>query len=197
MVTPEVTPFCDAGYETYSATAHAAITTQGSPLKFLSPVSDYKGSDWEFVIADDNIKKAIKSWKVGNDDDDSIKSGGGGKDLEIKWKVPDDSSGTYVELLFKTSNITVKRFYFTAKGGVVACMSNCRDDATTTTDADGMVCTHYPCHSPNCEQGLAPEPQAACELVEDGLAVPLFYTVTIIANGYSWIDDDGEKLKSE
>ncbi|SCO49166.1 uncharacterized protein FFNC_12466 [Fusarium fujikuroi] len=184
MTTPEITPFCDAGYETYSATAHAAIPTQGSPLKFFIPVSDDKGSDWDFVIADDNVKEAVKSWKVGNDDDDSIESGGGGKDLEIKWKVPDDSSGTYVELLFKTSDINMKRFAFTAKGGVVACMPNCKDDATTTTDADGM-------------QGPAPEPQAACELVEDGLAVPLFYTVTIVANGYSWIDDDGKKLKSE
>ncbi|RKL39951.1 hypothetical protein BFJ72_g6680 [Fusarium proliferatum] len=197
MTTPEITPFCDAVYETYSATAHAAIPTQGGPLKFFIPVSDDKGSDWDFVIDDVNVKEAVKGWKVGNDDDDSIESGDGGKDLEIKWKVPDDSSGTYVELLFKTSNTNEKRFTFTAKGGIVACMPNCKDDATTTTDADGMVCTHYPCHSPNCEQGPAPEPQAACELVEDGLAIPLFYTVTIVANGYSWIDDDGKKLKSE
>lgn len=28
--------------------------------------------------------------------------------------------GTYVELLFKASNINVKRFAFTAKGGVVS-----------------------------------------------------------------------------
>ncbi|KAF4493288.1 factor for adipocyte [Fusarium agapanthi] len=197
MTTPEITPFCDAGYETYSATAHAAIPTQGGPLKFFIPVSDDKGSDWEFVIDDDAVKEAVKGWRVGNDDDDSIESGDGGKDLEIKWKVPDDSSGTYIELLFKTSDVDVKRFTFTAKGGIVACMPNCKDDATTTTDADGMVCTHYPCHSPNCEQGPAPEPHAACELVEDGLAVPLFYTVTIVANGYSWIDDDGKKLKNE
>ncbi|KAF5716920.1 hypothetical protein FMUND_6108 [Fusarium mundagurra] len=197
MTTPEITPFCDAGYETYSATAHAAIPTQGGPLKFFIPVSDDKGSDWDFVIDDDDVKEAVKSWKVGNDDDDSIESGDGGKDLEIKWKVPNDSSGTYVELLFKTSDVDEKRFAFTAKGGIVACMPDCRDDATTTTDADGMVCTHYPCHSPNCEQGPAPKPQAACELVEDGLAIPLFYTVTIVANGYSWIDDDGKKLKSE
>ncbi|KAF5543692.1 factor for adipocyte [Fusarium phyllophilum] len=197
MTTPEITPFCDAGYETYSATAHAAIPTQGGPLKFFIPVSDDKGSDWDFVIDDDDIKEAVKSWKVGNDDDDSIESGDGGKGLEIKWKVPNDSSGTYVELLFKTSDVGEKRFTFMAKGGIVACMPNCKDDATTTTDADGMVCTHYPCHSPNCEQGPAPEPQAACELVEDGLAIPLFYTVTIVANGYSWIDDDGKKLKNE
>ncbi|KAF5641644.1 hypothetical protein F52700_3284 [Fusarium sp. NRRL 52700] len=197
MTTPEITPFCDAGYETYSATAHGAIPTQGGSLKFFIPVADDKGSDWDFVIDDDDVKEAVKGWKVGNDDDDSIKSGDGGKDLEIKWKVPDDSSGTYVELLFKTSDVDAKRFAFTAKGGIIACMPNCKDEATTTTDADGMVCTHYPCHSPNCEQGPAPEPQAACELVEDGLVVPLFYTVTIVANGYSWIDDDGKKLKSE
>ncbi|RBQ70365.1 hypothetical protein FVER53590_10974 [Fusarium verticillioides] len=197
MTTPEITPFCDAGYETYSATSHAAIPTQGSHLKFFIPISDDKGSDWDFVIDDDNVKEAVKGWKVGNDDDDSIESGDGGKGLEIKWKVPDDSSGTYVELLFGASDVDEKRFTFTAKGGIVACMPKCKDDATTTTDADGMVCTYYPCHSPNCEQGPAPEPQAACELVEDGLAIPLFYTVTIVANGYSWIDDDGKKLKSE
>ncbi|KAF5645823.1 uncharacterized protein FTJAE_2253 [Fusarium tjaetaba] len=197
MTTPEITPFCDAGYETYSATAHAAIPTQGGPLKFFIPISDDKGSDWDFVIDDDNVKEAVKSWKIGNDDDDSIESGDGGKGLEIKWKVPEDSSGTYVELLFGASDVDETRFAFTAKGGIVACMPNCKDDATTTTDADGMVCTHFPCHSPNCEQGPAPEPQAACELVEDGLAIPLFYTVTIVANGYSWIDDDGKKLKSE
>ncbi|KAF5665250.1 factor for adipocyte [Fusarium circinatum] len=166
MTTPEITPFCDTGYETYSATAHAAIPTQGGSLKFFIPVSDNKGSDWNFVIDDDDVKEAVKG-------------------------------GTYVELLFKTSDVDAKRFTFMAKGGIVACMPNCKDDATTTTDVDGMVCTHYPCHSPNCEQGPAPEPQAACELVEDGLAVPLFYTVTIVANGYSWIDDDGKKLKSE
>lgn len=92
MTTPEITPFCDAGYETYSATAHAAIPTQGGPLKFFIPVSDDKGSDWDFVIDDDNVKEAVKSWKVGNDDNDSIESGDGGKDLKIKWEVPDESS---------------------------------------------------------------------------------------------------------
>ncbi|KAG9497340.1 hypothetical protein J7337_012135 [Fusarium musae] len=119
MTTPEITPFCDAGYETYSATVHAAIPTQGSHLKFFIPISDDKGSDWDFVIDDDNVKEAVKGWKVGNDDDDSIESGDGGKGLEIKWKVPDDSSGTYVELLFGASDVDEKRFTFTAKGGIM------------------------------------------------------------------------------
>ncbi|KAG5773336.1 hypothetical protein H9Q73_012159 [Fusarium xylarioides] len=140
MTTPEITPFCDAGYETYSTTAHAAIPTQGGLLKFFIPISDDKGSDWDFVIDDDNVKDAVKGWKVGNDDDNSIESGDGGKDLKSSGKLP---------II------------------LVACMPNCKDDATTTTDADGMVYTHYPCHYPNCEQGPAPEPQAAYESVED------------------------------
>ncbi|KAF4336785.1 hypothetical protein FBEOM_9342 [Fusarium beomiforme] len=196
MTMPEITPYCSQGWQTYTATAHAAIPTQGGTLKFFIPTADDKGSDWDFIIDNDDVKEAVKSWKVGNDDD-NIESGKGGKGLEIKWKVPDESNGTYVELELKASEINEKRMAFTAKGGVAACMTNCKNDATTTTDIDGMVCTRYPCNSPTCNQGPAPKPQAACELVEDGLGIPLFYTVTIVANGYSWIDDDGKKLKKQ
>ncbi|KAF9768429.1 hypothetical protein IL306_014284 [Fusarium sp. DS 682] len=84
MTTPEIMPYCDQGYETYIATAHAAIPTQGGPLKFFIPTADDKGSDWDFIIDSDDVKEAVKSWKVGNDDVDSIESGKGGKGLAIK-----------------------------------------------------------------------------------------------------------------
>ncbi|KAG5744905.1 hypothetical protein H9Q69_008455 [Fusarium xylarioides] len=165
MTTPEITPFCDAGYETYSTTAHAAIPTQGGLLKFFIPISDDKGSDWDFVIDDDNVKDAVKGWKVGNDDDNSIESGDGGKDLKSSGKLPI----ILVELMlsFYSEPQMLMRKGSPLRQRVVACMPNCKDDATTTTDADGMVYTHYPCHYPNCEQGPAPEPQAAYESVED------------------------------
>ncbi|KAJ4178597.1 hypothetical protein NW755_013061 [Fusarium falciforme] len=78
------------------------------------------GSDWDFNIDSDDVKELVESWKVGNDDDDSIESGDGGKDIEIKWKVRKGSEGTYVELQFKDSDIKDNSFKFTAFGGVIS-----------------------------------------------------------------------------
>ncbi|KAF4444531.1 hypothetical protein F53441_11094 [Fusarium austroafricanum] len=193
MKTPEATPTCDQGWKTYTAEVHRGIPTNGGPVRFYIPVADKMGSDGNFTISSDGLKEAVDSLTVSNDDKKSIDSDKGGKNLEIKWKVPDKSAGTYIEIQLKDSDTKGKKP--SAFGGISACISNGKDEATTTTDMNGMVCTHYPCTDPNCEQGPAPKPQAACETVEDGIGVPLFYTVTIVANGYSWIEDDGAKLK--
>lgn len=67
------------------------------------------GSDWDFNIDSDDVNELVESWKVGNDDDDSIESGDGGKDIEIKWKAPKDSDKIQITLrLVDTSNIRVR-----------------------------------------------------------------------------------------
>ncbi|KAF4956251.1 hypothetical protein FSARC_11650 [Fusarium sarcochroum] len=64
--------------------AQTAVPTNGSPLRFYITVANEMGSDWDFTIDSDDVKEAVETWKVGNDDHDSIESGDEGKGLEIK-----------------------------------------------------------------------------------------------------------------
>jgi len=65
-----------------------------------------------------------------------------------------------------------------------------------TTSPDGEVCKLYPCSTdPECEPGGPITPEAACEVIEDGDIIPLWYDVTIVTNGF--ITDNGASLKSQ
>ncbi|KAM3067179.1 hypothetical protein ACMFMG_005452 [Clarireedia jacksonii] len=202
ITTPSATPNCVQGFQTYTMPAVASAPANAASLKFAIPEADTVFSNWQFQLLPGFFVDPgtnVANYQVGtNAVEPPITSGEGGTNLTIKWQAPKGANGTYVELLFKDDPpLGVQTYGVVAYGSGIACMPDvCSGPPTVTTSDDGTVCKLYPCSTdPSCEPGGPVTPRAACEVIEDGEIVPLWYDVNIVTNNY--ITDDGAALKKQ
>ncbi|KAI1771557.1 hypothetical protein F4818DRAFT_207037 [Hypoxylon cercidicola] len=94
--TPSDKPDCNQGYATYTLQAVASAPPNAASLRFYIPEADDAREEWEFDLMptrDVDPKTNVESWSVGTKAKESLASGKGGKDMEIKWKAPEEAPG--------------------------------------------------------------------------------------------------------
>ncbi|KAK6849442.1 hypothetical protein PG995_013275 [Apiospora arundinis] len=210
---------CETGYGSYSMMAKATAPANAKSQRFYVPRADFSGGmDWsvEFVdgfVGDDpkkfdknkptDPKTVVASWSVGTSEQkDPVAKGKGGKDMKIEWKAPDKATnleppeGTFVELVY-VEPVGQQEWGIIAKGGKAACMpDSCNGPPRVVSDDNGKVCKKWPCSTQIvCSDDGPVKPRADCLVIEDGVIVPMWYEVSIVANNF--IEDGGAKLKSE
>ncbi|XXG93757.1 hypothetical protein Hte_000006 [Hypoxylon texense] len=187
--TPSDKPDCNQGHATYTL--------------FYIPEADDAREEWEFDLMPNGSfdpETNVESWSVGTKAKEPLASGKGGKDMEIKWKAPEEApDGTYVELVFANPDPPLgnQTFGVVAKGGSTPCMpDSCCGPPKVVSDDNGKVCKKMPCStSISCAEDGPITPRADCLVVEDGAIVPLWYDITVITNNF--IVDGGSKLREE